>query len=111
MLAVHTHRLAVTKAGVCVRLFPIRVIMKKMTVKSWVNSPYSAGPDVKRIYIITSSMAACSQSQISTLKHIQTLPSAAASQQSVKQCKLYKVLRVIKHDPTAVEAFFAFIPH
>lgn len=94
-----THRYVVC------RLFPIRVIMKNMTIKSCVNSPYSAGPGVKRIYIITSSTAAWSQSQISTLKHIQTLPSAAASQQSVKQCKLYKVLRVIKHEPTAAEAF------
>lgn len=79
--------------------------MTKMRIKSCVNSPYSAGSDVQRIDIISSSAAAWSQSQLSTLKHIQTLPSAAANQQSVTQCKLYKVLRVIKHNLTAEEAF------
>lgn len=40
------------------------------------------------------------------LKHIHIFSSATASQQSVKLCKICKVLTVIKHDLTAVEALF-----
>lgn len=59
--------------------------------------------------IINSSAAAWSQSQLSTLKHIQTHRSAAGNPQSIKLCELYGVLTVIKHDRTAVLALFAFM--